>query len=166
MPSNDDDHLKQAKVHWECGRSVEAGRLIYENLPATIRPAWAAKILKLVLDKSGADRSHFERVLNTAENPRLWANGHRCFDILRDESLKCDTLRRGGRLTNDQEIFPYLLTLAEFVAKVTYNAVDPPDEFDEDCGWWVAVSLRGFVDLWKDEAFSKAAWSALNYVRP
>ena len=58
-------------------------------------------------------------------------------------------------------MFASLLSLAELVAKVTYNAVDPPDEFDEDSGWWIAASLRGFVDLWMDDEFSKVAWSAL-----
>jgi hypothetical protein len=55
-----------------------------------------------------------------------------------------------------------LLSLAELVAKVTYNAAEPPDPFDEDSGWWIAASIRGFVDhRWKDQEFSEAAWSAL-----
>ena len=161
MPNHDDNHLERAREYWQGGQPVEAGRLIHDNLPADARPAWAARILRLVLDRSGTDRSHFERILHTADHPRQWANGHRCFDLLRDETLKCDDLRRNGRLTKDQEMVAYLLSLAELVAKVTYNAVDPPDEFDEDSGWWIAASLRGFVDLWKDDEFSKAAWSAL-----
>lgn len=161
MPNNEDDHLELAREYWKGGQPVEAGRLIHDNLPAEARPAWAARILRLVLDRSGAERSHFERILYTADHPRQWANGHRCFDLLRGETLKCDELRRRGRLTNEQEMFASLLSLAELVAKVTYNAVDPPDEFDEDSGWWIAASLRGFVDHWKDDEFSKAAWSAL-----
>jgi len=61
----------------------------------------------------------------------------------------------------EQVMFPFLLSLAELVAKVTYNAVDPPDEFDEDSGWWIAASLRAFVERWNDTNFSEAAWSAL-----
>jgi hypothetical protein len=51
--------------------------------------------------------------------------------------------------------------LAELVAKVTYNATDPPDRFDEDSGWWIAACLRDLVDRLGDEEFSEAAWSAL-----
>jgi hypothetical protein len=161
MPNNDDNLLERVREYWEGGQPVAAGQLIHDNLPADARPAWAARILRLVLDRSGIDRSHFERILYTADHPRQWANGHRCFDLLRDEMLICDDQQRWGRLTKNQEMFACLLSLAELVAKVTYNAVDPPDEFDEDSGWWIASSLRGFVDLWKDDEFSKAAWSAL-----
>jgi hypothetical protein len=42
-------------------------------------------------------------------------------------------------LTKDQETLASLLLLAEMVAKVTYNATDPPDEFDENSGWWIAA---------------------------
>jgi hypothetical protein len=161
MPNNHDNHLERAREYWNGGQSVEAGRLLHDNLPVEARPAWAVRMLRLVLDRSGADRSHFERILYTADHPSQWANGHRCFDLIRAETLKCEDLRRRGSLTNDHEIFASLLSLAELVAKVTYNAVDPPDEFDEDSGWYIAASLRGFVELWKDDEFSKAAWSAL-----
>jgi hypothetical protein len=161
MPKIDDNHLERATEYWNGGQALEAGRLLHDNLPVEARPPWAVRILKLVLDKSGADRSHFGRILHTADHPRQWANGHRCFDLIREETLKCDELRKMGRPTNDQEMFASLLSLAELVAKVTYNAVDPPDEFDEDSGWYIAASLRGFVDRWKDDDFSKAAWSAL-----
>jgi hypothetical protein len=161
MPNNDDNHLARARECWYGGQPLEAGRLLHDSLPVEDRPAWAVRILRLVLAKSGADCSHFGRILYTADHPRQLANGHRCFDLIRQETLKCDELRRTGRLTKEQEMFPSLQSLAELVAKVTYNAVDPPDEFDEDSGWWIAASLRGFVDRWKDDDFSKAAWSAL-----
>ena len=55
----------------------------------------------------------------------------------------------------------HLFALAELVAKVTYNAAEPPDEFDQDSGWWIASELRYFVDLWNDKSFSESAWLAL-----
>src|ERR1700689_5293577 len=106
MPTDEDNYLERAREYWQGGLPVEAGRLIHDNLPAEVRPTWAARILRLVLDRSGVDRSsrsHFIRILETADQPRWWANGHRCFDLLRDETLKCDDLRRRGRLTKDQE---------------------------------------------------------------
>jgi hypothetical protein len=164
MLKHDENHLESAREYWHGGQPVEAGRLIHDNLPAEARPAWAARILRLVLDRSGADRSHFIRILETADHPRWWANGHRCFDLLRDETLKIDKVQRKRRLTKDQDVFAHLLSLAELVAKVTYNAVDPPDPFDEDSGWWIAASLRALVDMWKDEEFSNPSF-AENFAR-
>lgn len=161
MQPINDDQIERAKEYWQGGQPVEAGRLIYDSLAPEARPAWAARILRLVIERSKVDRSHFERILFTAEHPRQWANGHRCFDLLRNETLKYDDMRRMGRLTKEQDTFALVLSMAELVAKVTYNAVDPPDEFDEDSGWWIAASLKSFVDSWKDDEFSKAAWSAL-----
>lgn len=161
MPNSDNSLLESARSLWNNGEPVEAGRLIHDNLPLESRPVWAARILRLVLDRSMADRSHFERILYDAEHPRLWANGHRCFGLLRDETLKYDHLRRRGQLNEKQEMFASILALAELVAKVTYNAAAPRDEFDEDSGWWIAASLRVFVDQWKDDKFSEAAWKAL-----
>jgi hypothetical protein len=155
------DNIERAAEYWSVGKSLEAGQLIFEAMPAEARPKWAASLLRLVLDRSGVDPSHFERTLYTADNPRQWANGHRCFDILRRTVLEIDTTARKQGLTKDQEMFLSLLSLAELVAKVTYNAVDPPDPFDEDSGWWISASVKGFVDMWNDKTFSEAAWSAL-----
>jgi hypothetical protein len=161
MQNQDESHLKRVSECWRTGQPLEAGRLMDVILTRETRPKWAARILRLVLEKSKADRSHFERILYTADHPSQWANGHRCFDILRDATLELDELRRKRRLTKEQDMLASLLLLAELVAKVTYNAVDPPDPFDEDSGWWIAASLGGFVDTWSDEEFSKTAWSAL-----
>ena len=153
-------NLTQAAGYWHAGKPVEAGRIIFEHLPADARPAWAGGILRLVLARSGVDTSHFERLLYTVDHPRQWANGHRCFDLLRDTTLALDEpmAREWGR-DYDQRL--HLFALAELVAKVTYNAAEPPDEFDEDSGWWIASELRYFVDLWNDKAFSESAWLAL-----
>ena len=162
MPQNDNSHVKQAAEYWIKGQPLEAGRLIFENLPNELRPKWAARILRLVLERSGVERSHFGRILDTADHPTQWANGHRCFDILRNSTLELLELQKKQGLTKEQVLLYALISLAELVAKVTYNAADPPDEFDEDSGWWIAACLRGFVDnIWPDERFAAAAWSAL-----
>jgi hypothetical protein len=161
MPKPDEEWLAKAREYWDGGQPLEAGRFIHDSLPPAERPAWAVKTLRLVLDKSGARRNSFIRILETAENPRWWANGHRCFDLLRTSGLNIAELGRKRGLTKDQEVYARLLGLAELVAKVTYNAVDPPDPFDADAGWWIAESLRWFVDFWKDDEFSTAVWLAL-----
>lgn len=162
MPNHHSNHLVQAAENWRVGRPLEAGRLIFENLPPDVRPQWAARILRLVLTRSGIESSLFAQVLHTADHQAMWGNGHRVFSTLRASVLELDELEGRCGLTKEQELLRSILSLAELVAKVTYNAVNPPDEFDEDSGWWIAAFLRGFVDHhWSDEVFSDAAWSAL-----
>ncbi len=163
MQNNNSNQLDRAHEHWRGGQPLEAGRLVYENLAIQVRPVWAARILRFVLDKSGIEHSLFEQVLYTADHRAMWGNGHRAFSTLRTSTLKLDELRRTRGLTKDESLLGEVLSLAELVAKVTYNATDPPDEFDEDSGWWIAACLRGFVDnVWRDDDSSKAAWSALS----
>jgi hypothetical protein len=156
--------LKHAVECWDKGQAVEAGKLIYENLPPKSRPRWGARILKLVLDRSGVQSPLFDDVLTTAEHEDMWTDGHRLFSRLRESTLRLDELRKGRGLSEDEELLGSILSLAELVSKVTYNATNPPDEFDEDSGWWIAACLRAFVDHgWKDAEFSKAARLALTW---
>ena len=156
------EDLEQAAVYWREGQPLEAGKLIFGNLPNSIRPKWASGILRLVLGRSEIHLAPIERVLYLADTPEEWRNGHRTFSAVRELTLELDDIIRDHGGTKEQESLSNVLALAELVAKVTYNATDPPDEFDEDSGWWIAACLRGFVDhRWRDEEFSKAAWSAL-----
>jgi hypothetical protein len=162
MENNDNEHLKRAFEYWSCGQPLEAGKLIFERLPNVVRPMWASRVLRLVLEKGGIQSSLFDQVLHTADQQAKWENGHRLFSTIRDSTLKLDEIERAHRLTDEQELFASVLSLAELVAKVTYNATKPDDEFDRESGWWIAACLRGFVDhRWKGEDFSKAAWAAL-----
>jgi len=160
MPDNG-KHLEIAAECWRDGKPLEAGRLIFESLPSADRPKWAARILKLVLEKSGVERSHFLQTLHDAEHPRLWADGHRASDTLGRSAWQLVEFGKTHEFTDEQKLFGQLLFLAKLVARVTYNAADPPDPFDEDNGWNVAKALRYFVEYWNDDQFSNAAWSAL-----
>jgi hypothetical protein len=162
VPKNDETYLRQAAELWAKNESLAAGKLIYENLPSKTRPRWAARILKLVLDRSGIQSSLFSDALAVADHEDMWKTGHKVFDTLRDATLRFGELRSGPGLTKDEELLASIVLLAELVAKVIYNATNPPDEFDEDSGWWIAAYLRGFMDHgWSDEQFATAAWSAL-----
>jgi serine/threonine protein kinase len=182
-----DNPLQRASECWRRGQTLQAGRLIFENLPNKERPKWAARILRLVLAKSGVRASHFEvvfpkwgakilesilprigvrsvlfeQVLHIADDPSQWGQGHRAFDKLRESRLRLESKRELWGLSKEQELLVRIVALAELLAKVTYNATDPPDPFDKDSGWWIAACLRDFVDELGDEEFSKATWSAL-----
>ena len=162
MPQKDQSYLRQAAECWAKGESLEAGKLIYENLPSKARPRWAARILMLVLDRSGIESPLFGEVLYITQHEGMWRNGHRVFSTLRRETLKLLEIQETQGLTKEQELLYSIVSLAELVAKVIYNATNPQDEFDEDSGWWIAACVRGFMDnFWSDERFAKAAWSAL-----
>jgi hypothetical protein len=184
MLDDECSYLERAPEYWEGGQAVKAGRLVFENLPNDLRPKWASRILRLVLERRGirfnerpnwtsgildfvfgrnrVQPSVFDEILYTAEHPAMCGNGHRVFDALRGATLELDRFRRTIGLTEEQTLRSSILSLAELVAKVTYNATNPRDEFDEDSGWWIVACLRGFVDhQWTDDEFSQAAWSAV-----
>jgi hypothetical protein len=158
MPDQDGSLLERASGHWNGGQPLEAGRLIFDNLPKMARPEWASRILRLVLGKSRIQIPEIDYVLEIADHTTEWRNAHGAFSALRRSTLHLERLQTRS---HDQDLILYHLYLAENVAKVIYNAVDPPDEFDEDSGWWVVVCLRSLVDCWSDEKFSEAAWFAL-----
>ncbi len=156
-------YLQEAAELWTNGKPLEAGRLIYENLAVEGRPKWAARILKMIQGRSGIQSSQMDYLIDIANNKHLWKEGHRVFNSIRDSTMQLDELRRTCGLSADEKLLNSVLSFAEIVAKVIYNANNPPDEFDEDSGWWIAACLRGFVDnRWTDKAFAKEAWETLS----
>ncbi|MCE9533162.1 MAG: hypothetical protein K8T89_18850 [Planctomycetes bacterium] len=154
--------LQKARQSWNRGEALEAGKLIYEVVPLRVRPRWASNALQLVLNRSGVRASLFDLVMTVANQEDLWESGHRVFSMVRKSTLHSDECRRTRGLSTEEELFASILSLAELVSKVTYNATDPPDEFDVDSGWWIAASLRGFMNhRWQDDEFADAAWATL-----
>lgn len=152
------DILSKVHGHWKSGQGLEAGKLIFENLAVRTRPQWAARVLRLVLDRTGVTSQAIERAILIANNSDEWGKAHGAFSALRGEAL--ELLEMKAR-TPQQTLLLSLLSLAELVAKVTYNATNPSDEFDEDSGWWITPCLKDILDLLRDEEFSATMWSAL-----
>ena len=152
--------LEKAKKYWDEGKPIDAGRLIFEALPNSSRPLWAAQILKIVSEKSNIQNDMINRLIKMASNQSEWINAKKIFSVIRQTALDLDKKRESG-LSKDQEILGWVLSLAELVAKVTYNAINPFDEFDEDSGWWIASNLNGFCKCLADEDFTKKAWTIL-----
>ena len=150
--------LSEARRLWKDGHALEAGQLIFESLPAETRPRWAARVLRLAVDRTGVQSQAIERAIDIANTPSEWGKAHDAFDSLRDKTLELD---QQGALSPEQTLLLEHLCLAELVAKVTYSATNPDDEFDEDSGWWIAPCLKHILDFVNDENFSRAAWGAL-----
>jgi len=155
---NKESDLKEAAAFWDNGQPLEAGRIIFENLAAEKRPKWAARLLDVVVEWSGSQVAPIEQLRNIAMDRQKWQFAHKAFSIIRDATLE---LERERNRSNDQAFLLSQLYLAENVAKVIYNATNPPDEFDEDSGCWIARCLRDCVDRTHNDEFAKAAWIAL-----
>ena len=69
-----------------------------------------------------------------AKRRLFWRWGHSALDEVRRLTLRYEDSK------SKDEVYGGLLYLAENVAKVTYNATNPPDPFDDDVDAWVAVS--------------------------
>src|SRR5262249_10829804 len=147
------ENVETIRHYWTHGQSLEAGKLVYESLPAHYRAKWAVNILRLVLSRAGCETESISQLLRIADHESEWLDAHGAFSDVRSDVLQFD--RRYAQyprdLTEEENLRWHVLLLAELVAKVTYNATDPPDPFDEDSGWWIAKWLRGFADAnWKD----------------
>jgi len=151
--------LSEARNLWNKGNALEAGKLIFENLPVGTRPQWAARVLRLVVDRTGVKSQPVELAISIANAPKDWGKAHDVFSTVRKATLELGRLKP---LSAPQTLLLRQLGLAELVAKVTYNGTNPDDEFDEDSGWWVAPLLKNILDSLDDEKFSAAAWSALS----
>ena len=150
--------IDSAFASWNDGEPIEAGRLIFESIKKQDQPAWAANVLQRVVDRTGIKSIVIENILRCAKSPQDWNGGHKAFSLAREATLK---LEESGNLSVEQELLLCTLLLAELVAKVTYNATDPVDEFDEDSGWWIAVCLKDILQLIGDDKFSEVMWAAL-----
>ncbi len=157
MPTS--DTISKARSLWKGGQALDAGRLIFENLPVERRPQWAARVMRLVLDRTAVKSQPIEHAICLANTPSEWSKAHDAFSALRRATLDMEQLEAR---TPQQDLLLNHLLLAELVAKVTYNSTNPPDEFDEDSGWWIAPCLKDILDAVNDENFSLTVWSALS----
>ena len=158
MPTN--EILSEALALWKKGDALEAGKLIFENLPAETRPQWAARVLRLVVDRTRIKSEPVELAIDIANTPADWGKAHGAFSTVRKATLN---LERQKSLNPRQALLLNQLYLAESVAKVAYNATNPWDGFDEDSGWWIARCLKDILDSLNDEKFSASAWAVLAF---
>jgi hypothetical protein len=159
MLSKKNNHVDQAFLYWRQSQPLEAGRLLFERVPPEDRARWAARILQLVVQRTGIKPPAIAKILLIAGNPNDWGRAHDAFSHAREFTLQ---LENAGDESAGQKLLLRLSLLAELVAKVIYNASHPVDEFDKDSGWWIAVLLKEILDSVNDEQFSQTMWSALS----
>ena len=159
MPNQYTNFVAEAAACWEEGRPLESGKLIFENIVPKLRPFWAANILSLLAERGQIKSEVVEPIIQIAARPSDWHKAHDAFTKVRETALHI--VQIGLQQSVEQKLFYELLLLAEYVAKVVYNASNPDDEFDEDSGWWIAVCLKDILNLICDDDFSRAMWVAL-----
>lgn len=150
------DPVHAALDHWRTGNALKAGEILFERLPASHRPRWAADVLAVCCSALDVVPAQVADLLEIARSAERWSEGHRAFDALRDEVL----LVEHGHRTLPRLTFQ-LLFVAENVARVVYNAGEPSDPFDRDGGWWVVATARAMVDQTGDRDFESRVWAAL-----
>ncbi len=114
--------------------SFETAKQIFENLPNDARPSWAGNILACfdshIISKIPTEILDLYPIII---DKYKWNKAHNQFSRIRDLLLQYTSAYP-----------PNYLSLAELVAKVTYNASGALDEFDEDSGHYIpsfALSL-------------------------
>jgi hypothetical protein len=155
MPKSYAGYIAQAQRDWEAGRALDAGRLIYERIPARQRAAWAARVLEAVRELA-PETPEIDRVLQIARDPAKWGEAHEAFNAVRALALEAK-----------DPLVEAVLHLTESVAKVAYNASGGPAPFDRDAGWRVAQNLHAIISRGGDKAsrLKAEAWSLLSTLR-
>lgn len=155
----DADILRDGRERWPTECSKTLSKHLFERVSSPERrPLWASRILKTCVGHLSVDSPEIARVLDVAENPAEWKHGHDAFSTVRQSALNLTKLKP---LTMPQQILVRLLTIAELVAKVTYNATAPPDQFDQDSGCFIAMSASHLCKTVSDKTFSDAVWNAM-----
>ena len=147
--------MGEAYNHWSSGDSLEAGRLIYEQISSDQRPLWAASILDLCRSLIPAV-PEIDAIYDIALNRSRWKAAHAAFWPVRDLTLKAE------RSKSTDPLYAGILYVTENAAKVTYNASGDPAPFDDDAGWWLVSNLRHVADKVNDPEFERRAWAVVS----
>lgn len=139
---------------WTRESALEVGKALFQPLPPSEVVERAGAVLRLCRARWSPVPA-VESVAAVAAEPARWKEGHGVFG-----SVRTLTLREDETPTN--RVYAALLYVAEIVAKIIYNATDPPDPFDEDSAGWLASVARSMADVVGDPDFERAVWGALN----
>lgn len=158
MADNHVVNLKSAEENWQNNNALEAGRIIFELVPPKDRPTWASHILRIAIEKSGVPFSAGDYVNRIANDTTAWKSAHSVFGQIRRSTLELENIKTRS---HDEDVLLRLHLIAELVAKVTYNATNPVDAFDEDSGWWLVSCAKELGDFLRDNHFSQTVWRVI-----
>jgi hypothetical protein len=148
--------MTEAAYHaWTNGDPLRAGKLLYEALPQTTRPRWAASALTYCLPLI-APHPELDHLLAMTRDPAQWPTAPDSFNRLRQTTLTLEA----NPSANPYELG--ILYLAETVAKVTYNATNGAAPYDHHAGWRLVKHLRHIADLVNNATFTAGTWAFIS----
>jgi hypothetical protein len=146
-------YQQRAREYWESGRPLQAGKMIYENLPKEFRPHWAGNVLDVGRRRFPQVREVDEVYFISCAAPH-WERARQAFEAVRALTLANPAAFPGAAL---------LFRLAENTAKVIYNASGGPASYDHNAGWKLVEDLHAMCEFLNDPEFTvEAAKAVLN----
>lgn len=146
------DVIVKAREYWLAGNELKAGCLIYDVLPNNERPKWAVNVL-LLLYPLIPPIDEIDEIIKIANTPSRWHEAHVAFYDLRKATLA----------KFEQSLYYDVVSLAENVAKVTYNATNLPAPFDYGSGCRIARDAKAIINRVDDVDLSTKVWESLIY---
>jgi hypothetical protein len=138
---------KRAKEYWLSGEFLQAGKLIFEDLPKNVRPLWATSMLDHCRKRFPQVRE-VDEVYLLAHDPAHWEQARSAFDAVRALALAPDKPFPGADL---------LYRVAENTAKVIYNCSGGGAPYDHNAGWKLVAALHAVCEFIGDSRFTKEA---------
>lgn len=146
---------------WEAGETDRVAHAIYDAIPMRMRPGWAADILEVACSRLPAVPKRVRAVVGIGRTPRRFRTAHAAFSAVRGLTLAEDRYGTGG------DVYAAVLGIAEFAAKVIYNAsgvqepIKPGEQapFDDECGYWLVGGLGHLVRTCGSPDFDRLAWA-------
>ncbi len=110
----------------DIANNMETGKEIFENIPIRIRPFWGGLILSRFDHHIENIPPEIKDIFPIIHNNQKWKDANEQFSkikrfMLRNKSFQPETY----------------LSLAEMVAKVTFNSALSLDVFEKDNGWYI-----------------------------
>lgn len=156
---NRPERIAKAHEFWRKDQPLEAGHLIFEQLPLDNRAKLAGAVLETALRRTGVVSPPIERIRRIAKHPKEWNAAHDAFRAARKLLLTFESVKNK---TFEEEMLYLHLFLAENTAKTLYNATSPPDPFDDDSGCWIPENVKHILDLLGDIQFEETMWQLLS----
>ncbi|MBP3959152.1 hypothetical protein J8F10_28235 [Gemmata sp. G18] len=146
---------------WEAGEIGRAALIIYDALPESLRPGWAADILELACSRLLTIPEEVRAVVVIGRTPSRFRGAHAAFSDVRKLTLVEDASHLGGA------VYAAILCIAEDAAKVIYNAsgvrepIRPGEKapFDDECGYSLTRALGHLARTNDSPDFRRAAWA-------
>jgi len=129
---------------------IKIGKQIFENIPNDVRPGWSGFILSCFDSYISHIPPSILELYQIIDNKDRWKEAHQQFSKIRVFGLE-----------NKNYTPENYLRLAEFVAKVTYNASGQPAPFDNDSGHYIASLALAITAYFGDHRLEQEVKSAI-----